>query len=94
MVFMTWVLRSKGCNGPSVNWSICYENRQRYFEMTLIELRNVVADHVQTKHGNAEFIRQIRSGEQDDGPFMMGALAVWAKFMEGLQPAPEVLADD
>jgi hypothetical protein len=62
--------------------------------MTLIELRNVVADHVQMKHGNAEFIRQIRSGEQDDGPFITGALAVWAKFMEGLQPAPEILADD
>jgi hypothetical protein len=45
-------------------------------------------------HGNAEFIRQIRSGEQDDGPFMVGAGAVWAKFMEGLQPAPEGLADD
>jgi len=62
--------------------------------MTLIELRNVVADYVEMTHGNPEFIRQIRDGEQDDGPFMMGALAVWAKFMEGLQPAPEVLADD
>lgn len=62
--------------------------------MTLIELRNIVADHVATKHGNPEFIRQIRSGDQDDGPFMSGALAVWAKFMEGLQPAPEVLSDD
>jgi hypothetical protein len=45
-------------------------------------------------HGNVEFIRQIRDGEQDDGPFIKGALAVWAVFMEGLQPAPEVLADD
>jgi hypothetical protein len=62
--------------------------------MTLAELRNVVADRVEMLHGNAEFIRQIRDGEQDDGPFIMGALAVWAKFMEGLQPAPEVLADD
>ena len=62
--------------------------------MTLNELRNVVADRVEMLHGNAEFIRQIRSGEQDDGPFMVGAGAVWAKFMEGLQPAPEVLADD
>lgn len=24
---------------------------------------------------NREFLRQIRSGEQDDGPYMMGALA-------------------
>ena len=62
--------------------------------MTLTELRGVVADHVEKTHGNPEFIRQIKSGEQDDGPFMMGALAVWAKFREGLQSAPEVLADD
>jgi hypothetical protein len=62
--------------------------------MTLNELRNAVADRVEMTHGNVEFIRQIRSGEQDDGPFIVGALAVWAKFMEGLQPAPEVLADD
>lgn len=62
--------------------------------MTLNELRNIVADRVEMTHGNVEFIRQIRSGDQDDGPFMSGALAVWAKFMEGLQPAPEVLADD
>ena len=62
--------------------------------MTLNELRNIVADRVEMTHGNEEFIRQIRDGEQDDGPFMSGALAVWAKFMEGLQPAPEVLSDD
>lgn len=62
--------------------------------MTLNEIRNIVADRVEMTHGNVEFIRQIRSGDQDDGPFMSGALAVWAKFMEGLQPAPEVLADD
>ena len=62
--------------------------------MTLNELRNIVADRVEMTHGNEEFIRQIRNGEQDDGPFVIGALAVWAKFMENLQPAPEVLADD
>jgi hypothetical protein len=62
--------------------------------MTLNELRNIVADRVEMTHGNVEFIRQIRSGDQDDGPFMSGALAAWAKFMEGLQPAPEVLSDD
>ena len=62
--------------------------------MTINELRNIVADCVEMTHGNVEFIRQIRNGEQDDGPFMVGALAVWAKFMEGLQPAPEGLADD
>ena len=62
--------------------------------MTLNELRNIVADRVEMTHGNVEFIRQIRSGEQDDGPFIVGALAIWAKFMEGLQPAPEIFADD
>lgn len=62
--------------------------------MTLIELRNIVADRVEMTHGNPEFIRQIRDGEQDDGPFMVGAKTVWVKFMQGLQPAPEVLADD
>jgi len=62
--------------------------------MTLAELRNVVADRVEMLHGNAEFIRQIRSGEQDDGPFMVGALAIWSVFMAGLQPAPEILIDD
>ena len=62
--------------------------------MTLNELRNIVADRVEMTHGNVEFIRQIRSGDQDDGPFMSGALAVWSVFMQGLQPAPEVLADD
>ena len=62
--------------------------------MTLNELRNIVADRVEMTHGNPEFIRQIRDGEQDDGPFIVGALAVWEKFMEGLQPAPEVLSDD
>jgi hypothetical protein len=62
--------------------------------MTLNELRNIVADRVEMLHGNVEFIRQLRSGEQDDGPFITGALAVWSVFMEGLQPAPEVLSDD
>lgn len=62
--------------------------------MTIIELRNVVADRVEMTHGNPEFIRQIRDGDQDDGPFIVGALAVWVKFMQGLQPAPEIFADD
>lgn len=30
------------------------------------EVRNALADIVAIDHGNAEFIRQIRSGEQDD----------------------------
>ena len=62
--------------------------------MTHQEIRDIVADCVEMTHGNAEFIRQIRAGDQDDGPFMSGALAVWAVFMQGLQPAPEEPADD
>lgn len=44
--------------------------------MTMKELRNIVADLVAETHGNEEFIRQIRDGEQDDGPWMQGGIAV------------------
>lgn len=48
--------------------------------MQQIELiRVAVADELERRgHGNREFVRQIRDGEQDDGPFMQGALA-WAR---------------
>jgi hypothetical protein len=42
--------------------------------MTNEQLRAVVADSM--RQDNKEFIRQIREGEQDDGPFMLGAFAV------------------
>lgn len=43
-------------------------------------VRAIVADAIGKKHGNREFIRQVREGEQDDGPFMQGAFAIasWA----------------
>lgn len=44
--------------------------------MTIKELRSIVADFVDRTHGNKEFVRQIRDGEQDDGPWMQGAIAV------------------
>lgn len=44
--------------------------------MTLKDLRSIVADLVAETHGNQEFIRQIRDGEQDDGPWMQGGIAV------------------
>ena len=44
--------------------------------MTMKELRGIVADLVAKTHGNQEFIRQIRDGEQDDGPWMQGGIAV------------------
>jgi hypothetical protein len=41
-------------------------------------LRGAVADMLaQRGHSNGEFLRQIRDGEQDDGPFMTGAIVGW-----------------
>lgn len=41
------------------------------------DVRSIVADAlVAVGHGNAEFIRSLRNGQQDDGPFMRGGLAV------------------
>jgi len=40
------------------------------------KLREIVADAVARTHGNKEFIRQIREGDQDDGPYMVSAFAV------------------
>lgn len=42
--------------------------------LELTKVRALVADTL--PHSNEEFIRQVRDGEQDDGPFMRGALAV------------------
>lgn len=48
-------------------------------EEQLPAIRAAVADALAARgHGNREFIRQVRAGEQDDGPFMVGALAGWA----------------
>jgi len=44
---------------------------------TIEDIRNAVASSLQqTGHGNSAFLQSIRDGEQDDGPFMRGALAV------------------
>ncbi|MCE7796539.1 hypothetical protein LWE61_08180 [Sphingobium sufflavum] len=53
----------------------------------IAEIRSAVADALEQRgHGNREFLRQVRDGEQDDGPFMQGALA-WARCAEnGSQP--------
>lgn len=55
------------------------------------QIRNIVADHVSLTHGNPEFIRQIRAGEQDDGPFLQGAYAVRDWVAMQMQPAPELI---
>ena len=53
--------------------------------ITLKDIRNAVADElVKVGHGNELFIRSIRDGGQDDGPFMRGAFAVAA--LVGLKP--------
>lgn len=42
-------------------------------------VRAAVADALEQRgHSNRDFIREIREGQRDDGPFMLGALA-WAK---------------
>ena len=56
-----------------------------------VKLRNVVADAVAQTHGNDEFIRQIREGEQDDGPFVVGAKATRDWFLAQLMPVAEAI---
>lgn len=41
------------------------------------DVRNAVADELKkVGHGNELFVRSVREGGQDDGPFMRGAFAV------------------
>jgi hypothetical protein len=54
--------------------------------MDNVELRKLISETVALKHGNQEFIRQIANGEQDDGPFMVGAFAVRDWFLTQLLP--------
>lgn len=55
------------------------------------QIRNIVADHVAKTHGNEEFIRQIREGLQDDGPWMRAGYAVRDWVASQMQPAPEMI---
>lgn len=42
----------------------------------LRDIRDAVAQALEQRgFDNREFLRQIRAGEQDDGPYMLGALA-------------------
>lgn len=54
-------------------------------------IRNLVADHVSLGHGNEEFIRQIRSGDQDDGPWMGAGYAVRDWVAAQMAPVPELI---
>jgi hypothetical protein len=55
------------------------------------QIRQIVADHVSLTHGNEEFIRQIRNGEQDDGPFMQAGYAVRDWVAAQMAPVPELI---
>ena len=50
--------------------------------MTKQEIRELLADTLQ--HENKDFLDSIRRGEQDDGPFMTGALIVAAAMQNGV----------
>jgi hypothetical protein len=59
------------------------------------QIRNIVADEIAKTHGNLEFIRQVRNGDQDDGPWMRSAYAVrdWV-MQEMAKPQHEELIDE
>ena len=45
--------------------------------MDIEQVRHIVADMLErTGHGNNQFIDSVRTGAQDDGPFMRAAMAV------------------
>lgn len=58
------------------------------------KLREVVADAVALTHGNPLFIAQIRGGEQDDGPWVAGGMAVRDWFLAQLTAAEPELIDE
>ena len=64
--------------------------------MTDQQIRDIVADAVSETHGNPEFIRQLREGEQDDGPWMQGGAAVMNYINEHfmLMPVQEAVTDE
>ena len=63
-------------------------------EQTLVWARNIVADNLRSN--NKEFERQVREGEQDDGPYMQIAISL----LEGVDenwlriPHAEVIGDE
>ena len=63
-------------------------------DQTLAWLRGIVADNLRSN--NKEFERQVRDGEQDDGPYMEIALAVFRGIDENFfrVPLPEVIGDE
>lgn len=50
------------------------------------DIREAVADALEKRgHDNREFLREIRAGDRDDGPFMLGALAWDARLSDANQ---------
>jgi hypothetical protein len=63
-------------------------------QIDIDDVRNAVADALKNVgHGNDMFIRSIREGGQDDGPFMRGAFAV-LNLIERRAIAPEPVSSD
>jgi hypothetical protein len=61
---------------------LCFQEDFR-MSVTMEDVRNAVADALRdVGHGNELFVRDVREGRQDDGPFMVGALAA-ARLYEG-----------
>ncbi len=61
--------------------------------MTIEQLRNLIADDRAAIGQHSEFIRQLRSGEQDDGIMMHIAKVVNDAWLAQVQPAPESVED-
>lgn len=48
--------------------------------MKIEDIRSAVADALEARGlNNRTFLREIRNGERDDGPYMIGALACAAR---------------
>ena len=59
--------------------------------MTDQEIRNLIADWLDgVGLSNPEFLRQIRNGEQDDGPYIRAGMCARDRFAEMLTPSEEV----
>lgn len=54
--------------------------------MKIEDIRSAVANNLEARGlSNRTFLREIRNGKRDDGPYMIGALACAA--LHGAQPA-------
>jgi hypothetical protein len=78
---------------PPLQWKPCWPvfcqkviilmTLRMTMKITDDQVRNALADIVAIDHGNEEFIRQIRNGEQDDNWIVRIALAIRDKLEGG-----------